>query len=89
MVQEAGIAALAWCERKNVVADDALQPLDAVVTSHSDFAAMGKIGKPHSFAHGSMFRRYVSVMGWDFPAGDFFEGRAKMYMLAVEQGVSH
>ena len=43
MGEEAGVATLTCLERKEVVADDALQPLDAIIAGHPALAPMRQV----------------------------------------------
>jgi hypothetical protein len=76
-------------EGKDVVADDALQPLHAILARDPELAAMGEIGYPHGLADGTMFRRDIAIVGWYFPSRDLLKRRSELGMLHVNAGGFH
>src|SRR6185312_3049948 len=87
--QQAGIAALSRLEGKDVVADDALQPLHAILACDTKLAAMREIGYPHGLADGPMFGCNIAVVSRYFPAGDILKRRSKSGMLPMKPGSFH
>ncbi len=82
--QQTGLAPLSWLQGEDVVADDALQPLHAILTRDPELAAMGEVSYSHGFADGTMFNRDIPIMRWHLPTGDLLKRRAKLGMLLVK-----
>ena len=76
-----------WLEGKDVVADDALQPLHAILARDPELTAMGEIGDPHCLTDGTMFGRDIAIVGRYFPAGDILKRRSELGMLSHEVGI--
>jgi hypothetical protein len=87
--QQAGIAALPWSEGKDVVADDALQPLRTILARDTDLATMREIGYPYRLTDGTMFGRNIAIVGRHFPVGDFLKRRSELGMLPMKPGSFH
>jgi hypothetical protein len=82
--EKARIAALAWLERKDIVADEALQPFHAIIARDAVFATVREVGESDSLAHSLIFRDPLAILSGHFPPGDLFKGRTELRMDIVE-----
>lgn len=71
-------------EGKDVVADDALQPLYAILARDPELAAMGEVGYSNGFPDGTMLCRYVSIVHWHLPTSDLLKRCAQLGMFLVK-----
>ena len=65
--EKARIAALAWLERENVIADEALQPFHAIVAGDADLAAVREVGESDCLAHRLIFRDPFAIVSGHAP----------------------
>jgi hypothetical protein len=84
MREKARIAALAWLERENIVADEALQPFYAIVAGDADLTAVREVGESDCLAHRLIFRDPLAIVSGHVPSGDLFKGRTKLRVEIVE-----
>jgi hypothetical protein len=84
MGQQAGVAAIPRLERKDVVANDVLQPLYAIFAGHPDFASMREIGNADGLSDSMMLRGRIAEVCRDLPAGDHFKRCPELGMLCVK-----
>ena len=82
--EKTGIAALARLEREKVVADDALEPLDAIVAGHAKSTAVRQVGHSDGPPHGGVFCCCIAIVSRHRPSGGFFERGAELLVVSLE-----
>jgi hypothetical protein len=82
--EKARIAALAWLEWENIVADEALKPFHTIVAGDADLAPMRKVGESDCLAYCLIFLEPLSIVSGHVPSGNLFEGRTKLRVVVVD-----
>src|SRR5438067_8155671 len=89
MREKSRVDALSGGERQNVVADDALKPLDSILAGHADLSPGGQIHDPDGVAYCTISGGWIPIMSRDFPSGLFDEDRAALGVVFVERRSLH
>ena len=75
---------MAWLERENIVADEALQPFHAIVAGDADFATVREVGESDCLAYRLIFRDPFAIVSGHVPPGDLFKDCAEFQVVLVE-----
>ena len=86
---ETRIQPIAGLEWQNVVADNALQPGDAIFSRDRQFSSMGEIGHPHARSDRVMFGNGVAIMDRHLPLAGRTEQGSQLLMGGMQGRLFH
>jgi hypothetical protein len=83
MGKEARVSSLSRVQGKDIVADDALEPLHPIVAGDAHFAPVREVGESDGFADGPIFAEHVSIVSRHLTIGNLLEGGLQFGVVVV------